>query len=254
MRINGITTCVGELYAACLNVTLRVWKQTLDSIVVVTTPQCDATLTVCHDHGVEVVATEVFTKFGAKFNKGAALCVGYAKSDPQDWVLSFDADVMPPDDWRNSCQYLDVGYLYGVKRTDKARHAFNPYGYFQLWHVADERAWRWPIFDAHYAHAGCYDGNFMERWGKDRWRCLKFMVEHEPATRHNWFGPNQKHLMRSLPLPTIRKHCREDPGIPISTLPIEYAITEQNWRETMRRCAMAGPFGAVAKFREKLAK
>jgi hypothetical protein len=189
MRIDGITTCVGEEYYKYLRESLHVWSWSLDSITVVTEPGDPAAYLATIDGRIRVVETDVFTRYGAKFNKGAALNYGYLAAKPSDWVLLFDADVVPTRTWREKTKDLREGCLYGARRNNDTPRT--PLGYFQLFHSQDPRCGKWPLFDCRYTHAGCYDMNFAEMWTKTQQLVLNVNVHHEGPKKTNWFGPRE---------------------------------------------------------------
>lgn len=188
MRIDGLVTCVGKDYCSKLREAMPIWRETLDSITLVTEPGDPAEHT-----SARSIATDVFTRYGAQFNKGAALSYLYQIARPSEWVLVFDADVKPPRNWRDSLNFIEKGYLYGAKRVGQLPQ--DPIGYFQLFHAKDPRAGRSPLFDCRYTHAGCYDQNFLEMWPKQRRQILGIDLEHLGAKRTNWFGPRAEKLM-----------------------------------------------------------
>lgn len=211
MRIDGITCCVGELYAKLLRRSLPIWMETLDSLMIVTDEAAPIVRELSDPGGptlkpqVYFVETDVLTARGAHFNKGAALNVAYTAAAPTDWVLSLDADIEPPADWRTVAEpLLEPGKLYGCRRVNgrrvNCRRAFVPYGYFQLWHSSDPHAVSSPPgpFAECYAHAGRYDARFIERWPVGLRSELPFRVLHHGTPLVNWFGVGNEHLMGPL--------------------------------------------------------
>src|ERR1044072_3371641 len=99
MTIDGLTCCVN--YADLFAKGLPAWAAGLDSLTVVTDEHDDATVSLCERFpNVHVVRTDVLYANGAAFNKGAALSLAHKKLGATDWLLVFDADVIPQDDWR----------------------------------------------------------------------------------------------------------------------------------------------------------
>lgn len=253
MKIDGIVCCVGEYYREQLANALPIWLETLDSITVVTKP---------NDYkfkgsGLKCITTDVFTKFGAYLNKGAALCYAFAAANPKDWVLHFDADIIPPKNWRYQVeQRIQPGHLYGVRRYPQRRvphdrdQRFCPFGYFQLWDSNDLRTWFWPIYDTWHPHCGSYDADFMDLWPSNRWKELPFSVIHQSEPRVNWFGEDGTHLMKPLlqrglfkyRMMTRRGHGR----IPIPKPKIKLSYDQSSdpkWiRELIRVAQLFGPF------------
>jgi hypothetical protein len=199
MRIDALVVCVGQHYADTLAQALPVWLDTLDSLVVVTNDVKNITLkrdywTTCK---FTSFTTDIFYRYGAHFNKGAALSEAFYHLNPQDWVLNIDADIIPPKDWRKIAEpLLEVGNLYGCKRhyENTTNHLESDstfpdlWGYFHLWNVRDSASWIRPVYPVDCGHAGNYDHTFMRRWTEDRRRELPFTVRHIGPPRNNWFG------------------------------------------------------------------
>jgi len=195
MEIDAFTCCVGPVYANYLRQSLPIWMDTLDSLTVVTKPEDKTVIDVCNKYRrIRVVTTDVFGKFGAAFNKGAALNVAYAAMDPHAHVLHFDSDIMPQTNWRKIAEKnFKPGTIAGARRYDEkgkliVDHDPWPYGYFQMWNANDPACQCWPMFDTWHSHAGNYDVEFLEKWPKARWVDLGFRVTHFGEVRQNWFG------------------------------------------------------------------
>lgn len=194
MFIDAFVSSVGPVYADYMTRSLPKWSASLDSITVVTAPG-DPILPVAKAFkNVHVIETDLFKQFGAAFNKGAALNLAYAHMDPKDVVLHFDADIEPPDGWREKAEKEFVhGTIAGSLRRDEANKPIQdlgswPYGYFQLWHSADVATLSWPLLEPWHPSAGGYDLEFLERWPQNKWKKLSFDVKHYGEVRQNWFG------------------------------------------------------------------
>jgi hypothetical protein len=259
MRIDAITCCSGALYADQLARSLPIWLETLDSLTVVTKPNDPAIeMLLQHDkRNLRIVSTSVFTDYGADFNKGAALCCAYAAAEPTSWCLHFDADIIPPTEWREKVErHVLAGNLYGAPRVlesgkpgDEKR--FCPYGYFQLWNVNDPCSWRWPMFDTWHGHCGSYDADFMEQWQQARWKKLPFAVTHQGDPRSNWFGEGNKDKMAPLVKRGLRQYrldCQNEEHPDRLKIPkpeLRYVLKSRapTWaREVIRLAALGGPF------------
>lgn len=171
---------------------MHIWYDTLRTITIVTEPGDPA----CHLASyptVTIVETDAFTRYGADFNKGAALNYGYLSANPCEWVLMFDADVKPPSNWKDCTTRCIEGELYGARRDGVAQF---PLGYFQLFHARDDRVQRWPLFDCRYSHAGCYDMEFVEMWPRHHRHILDLDLQHYSQRRKNWFGPRETDNMK----------------------------------------------------------
>lgn len=206
MEVHAVTTCVHADYAARLAKALPVWLDTLDSLTIVTVPGDPAEE--FHGDNLRVVVTRAFYETTvpfetAHFNKGKALNVGLSFMDQSDWLLSFDADIIPPKNWRSYAEErAEVDCLHGCRRAYKpgakfVRHSrFTPIGYFQLWHASDPVAQDRPLFSEWHDNASAYDMDFCERWHKERWRLLGFTCYHDGNSRRNWYGVGNDELMR----------------------------------------------------------
>jgi len=186
MNIAGITTCVSEEYAGYLSNSLNIWLRTLDSLTIVTKPGDVATK---FSKDTTVIETDVF---GEYFNKGSALNVAFKAANPTDWVLSFDCDIVPPINWKDTVEMgAKKGHLNGAQRFQDRRLIDSskswPKGYFQLWHVSDTCYNRDKPFIEWCRHAGRYDYVFWENW---RTNChnLDLKLVHQGNTGKNWWG------------------------------------------------------------------
>lgn len=199
MIIHGLTVCVD--YAEYLAVSLDRWTAGLASLLVVTTERDHDTIALCHAHGIRCFITDVFYEDGASFNKGRAMEAARRTMQWGDWILLFDADVVPPVDWVARLADLTPGYLYGCRRFAAAPEALDNrgqpplagdvpgVGYFQLFHSADALVVDTdPLIETHWLHAGNYDNRLMDRWrAHRRVRDLPFRLAHL-GDRENWFG------------------------------------------------------------------
>ena len=173
VHIVGITISVS--YADHLARTLPVWAAGLDAMLVVTSPEDTETQRLCASQGVSCRTTSVFYLHGAAFNKAGALDEGLALLSPQSWVLVFDADILPPADWRERLEAASpkLGYLHHARRVDSetGRRVIEPElpGFFHLFHVEDPAIGRPPMFGM-WSNASGYDTVFARRWGPDKWR------------------------------------------------------------------------------------
>lgn len=112
----AIIPCVG--YGKALEKTIAHNLQFIEKMLVITTPEDTDTQMACADHPeVTVLKTKLFTKHGAKFNKGAAIEAALWLVPKDSWVLLMDADIClgkHPFTLKN----LHTDNLYGIKRRD----------------------------------------------------------------------------------------------------------------------------------------
>lgn len=168
--VEAVTVCVN--YADFLAETIPANRPHLDRWIIVTSPDDEATLNLCHNHNLEVVTTRDFSRNGDPFNKGRGIERGLGMLAHNDWLLHLDADIALPGDFRESLEdaYIDPqciygvdrimvqswdewqklkskgflrrnwhccvnpnGYLIGIRWAD-VRYGYVPIGFFQLWH------------------------------------------------------------------------------------------------------------------------
>lgn len=190
MFVSGVTTCVN--YADLLSKGLPVWKDTIDDLLVVTRPDDKDTLALCDRLGVRSLATLAFERDGAVFNKAAALEEGLSLLNPKAWCLFFDADIIPPTDWKKELKRhkLRPGNLYGMRRRLENGSSFRDAGingFFQLWHVSDPHAQDRPLLGS-WHNASCYDVAFAQRWEKRARIVIPIFMTHQGEPAKNWLG------------------------------------------------------------------
>jgi len=221
MKIDGLVACVD--YALELKLSMYLWEKNLDSVTVVTMQHDIHTRHVARPQrrpaDIRTHITDAFHRNGAMFNKAAAMQEAIIEAHPwRDWVLLFDADIIPPVDLRERLEAADLepGYLYGAKRHQAHPNQWEgdperfpilndreiP-GYFQLFHVTDPAvADRAHVLPTQYYHAGNYDSEFQNRWGHgsamDRKRWLDFHVLHIGSPGKHWCGRDNAEAMKEL--------------------------------------------------------
>lgn len=204
MKINGVVCCVN--YVPKLVHCLQVWRDTLDTLVVITTNDDKLTQRLCLANGVKYHCTDMFYANGAAFNKGAALSEAIEVCGlRRDWILSFDADILPYPNWRTHVAKCVKGSVYGshryyvpengpfaLDRTQKLESTY-PIGFFQLFHAEDpvivKRA---TVFDMCWPHAGHYDTAFTKLWHVRRRILLDIPLRHIGLTGRDWAGIGQQ--------------------------------------------------------------
>lgn len=155
MKIDSFITCVGDNARKFLSLTLGFNKKFFDETYIITTYGDIETEKLCQSAGVNCLVTDLFYKNNAVFNRGATLNKAFEIIQPQDWIVSMDADCILKNhflDWKNN--YNDsIEYFWGMRRTivptinDLEKiFAGGPetnyetpygigYGFFQLWNV-----------------------------------------------------------------------------------------------------------------------
>lgn len=209
MRIHGLTVCVQ--YAEWLAQGLACWMSGLSSLTVVTAHGDAETLAVAHYGGARVFVTDAFYRDGASFNKGRAMEEAREQMPWEDWILFFDADVVPPDGWADRLARLQPGRLYGCRRFEADAGDIDDIGqpsipgdgvgvgYFQLFHSGDPCVQQTPLLETHWKHAGNYDNAFMNRWRKKGIHIgqVPFRVAHI-GERENWFGRGKQDAFNDM--------------------------------------------------------
>ena len=224
LRLEAVTVCVG--FDDLLDVTLTLNHPHLDTLIVVTSHDDRATQAVALKHGAICVQTDLFSKNGRNFNKGAAINAGFSRFQYHGWRLHLDADIALPDNFRRilfNHTSLDRDCIYGADRVDvigreaitrtgclpqhihgfllsphpthplSSRYVdtlrgFVPIGFFQLWHCSTQKDYPWSLGTA--AHD---DVMFAEQWPAPCRRHLPTVIcEHlcteAPRLGENWDG------------------------------------------------------------------
>ncbi len=90
-------------------------------MIVVTSHDDRATQKVARKHGAICVQTDLFSKNGRHFNKGAAINAGFGRFQYHGWRLHLDSDIILPDNFRRvlfNHTHLDPNSIYGADRID----------------------------------------------------------------------------------------------------------------------------------------
>lgn len=213
--ITALCVCVD--YADLLARSLDRWRGGCDRLCIVTSPADLATQELCAAHGVATHVTDVFYAHGADFNKGAALSeaaiVMDARGPGADWICVFDADIVPPIDWRPQLEQYDLrpGSLYGARRwqapedsdsldVDFSRPPMGQgwvLGFFTLFHARDP-ALNDPLFEIDIPHAGNYDTIFTRQWPRRLQTILPLRMIHLGEERRNWCGRHEQHKLEQI--------------------------------------------------------
>lgn len=204
-EFRGITISVG--YAECLAITLPRNMRHFTECVVVTTPEDKATQEVARSvPGVRVLETDVFTRLGARFNKGWGMELGLDYLGRHGWILIHDADILFPDSM--ALNGLDTEKLYGMRRriladpskwrpdlvwtTCPVHLDGGPIGFAQAAHASasslrDQKVW----YDVSYPHGGGCDDYFMKLFPPSHRHVLPIDVLHLGLCDRHWFGVDQ---------------------------------------------------------------
>lgn len=227
MRIDGLTVCVD--YAEFLAIGIFRWLEGLASLTIVTAQHDEETMALAAvDPRVRVVVTDLFYWDGAAFNKGRAMEAAREEMPWSDWILFFDADVVPPEDWKDriKCDDPNPRALHGAYRFEGHRdqvedrgqppcaHDVPGVGYFQLFHSADpcvQTAPGEPLLDVHWIHGGNYDNRFMDRWRAKgiKVQAIPFRLAHI-GERENWFGRGHREEFEAMQAERRRRGGRWD--------------------------------------------
>lgn len=208
--IRAISVCVH--YSDLLAKSLSLWHVGCDRLVIITSSKDAATQELCRKYNVECFVTDVFWENGAKFNKAAAMaqCVLKLKlREGADWLLTFDSDIVPPDNWRGLMETarLNPGKLYGAYRYQQPENVARPVvdykakmkqgwvlGFFCAFHNSDRRLppLKDPLFEIDHPHAGNYDTAFTRRWTAFDQVMLPIPMIHLGEERAHWTGRGKK--------------------------------------------------------------
>jgi len=225
LRLEAVTVCVG--FDDMLDVTLGRNHPHLDTAIVVTSHSDRRTQQVAYKHGAILVLTDLFTKNGLVFNKGAAINAGFYRFQYRGWRMHLDADIILPDGFRRMLfnhTHLDRKHLYGCDRVNvvgmnelhkfdakwpQHRHGFLvgsqiqrpighryvntlegylPIGCFQMWHASTQKSYPYGQGDA--AHS---DIMFASQWPREHRTLLPSVIcyhlcSRNPVHGENWSG------------------------------------------------------------------
>jgi len=117
-----------------------------------------------------------------------------------EWILCFDGDVVPPQDWQPRLSRLDLqpGCIYGAHRRDDDGTLLVDQnavvGFFMLFHREDPHVpgIDQPVFNLFWSHAGNSDDTFVARWPRDKQIRLPMVLDHKGSVGTNWCGINKQ--------------------------------------------------------------
>jgi hypothetical protein len=200
--MNAITVCVG--YDDFLAKTMpRNWRY-FDRWVIVTDYRDERTAEVAGRYAdvAEVLRTDAFYYFGARFNKGLAIEIALDHLGRDGWILMLDADIVLP---KLPEEHHGIpGHLYGARRRqvskpsdwdggyDWSRFPLLPEGElagcFHLVHGSDPILQSRPWYGVNWKHAGGYDSDLFHKYPADKRRYVDFEVLHLGEHGVNWNG------------------------------------------------------------------
>lgn len=232
LRLEAVTVSVG--FDDFLDVTLGLNHPHFDTMIVVTSHGDRKTQAVARKHGAICVQTDLFSKNGRNFNKGAAINAGFGHFQYQGWRLHLDSDIVLPDNARRilfNHSHLDKECIYGCDRVNvvgldalwKIRgypqhkhgclvsvehpvpvgarfvdtlHGYVPIGFFQLWHANNQHPYPYSLGSA--AHD---DVLFAAQWPHSQRRHLPGIIcLHVCAASacwgENWDGRRKQPRLR----------------------------------------------------------
>lgn len=142
MKLEAVTVCVdfSEWLEGCLGN-----QDKLDRWVIVTHHSDIDTIRLCESHDLEYVLSKRVFANDVWFAKGCAINEGLETLDRDGWLMSLDADLVLPQDFREVVEQevVDEQTLYGSYRYDALKNRMSqrelnghpvPYGFFQIWH------------------------------------------------------------------------------------------------------------------------
>lgn len=169
--IEAVCVCVN--YSDFLAASLPFNLPLFDDIVIVTTPEDDATIRLCKRWGVRYVTTHVFTRDGSVFNKSRGINHGLNHLRRRDWLIHLDADTVLPPRFRHMLANaeLDESSIYGVDRVncpsyeEWAAFLANPEVQYEWQYlVKPPRGWRLGARLAHWDYGGYCPIGFFQMW------------------------------------------------------------------------------------------
>ena len=226
--LEAVTVCVG--FDDLLDIALDRNHPHLDTAIIVTSHEDSKTKLVAKKHGAILVETDLFTKNGLVFNKGAAINAGFHRFQYRGWRMHLDSDIILPDNFRRMLfnhTHLEPSHIYGCDRVNvvgvnelrrmEARgpqHHFSfmvgsraervqghryldmlegylPIGCFQMWHADAQKPYPYSLGEA--AHS---DIMFAAQWPRDCRTLLPSVICYHLCTRppkhgENWSGVRQ---------------------------------------------------------------
>jgi hypothetical protein len=242
-RLELVTVSVG--FDDLLDITLGLNHPHVDTLIVITSHADKKTHAVCHKHGAACVQTDLFTKNGRSFNKGAAINAGFGYFQYHGWRLHLDADIALPDNTRRilfTHTHLDRHVLYGADRVDvvgreaidslrdgtpqhrhtclvqprgqgigarfvTGLHGYLPLGFFQLWHAHAHKPYPYSLGTA--AHD---DTMFSALWPRSHRHLVPTLVVHHLCVQTAKWGENWERRTHPRLREKVDLAKRNEPG------------------------------------------
>jgi hypothetical protein len=212
-------------YSDILALTLPANRSNFTEVTVVTsTADYPNVLAIAEPLACRVIATDLFYKDGADFNKWAALEFGLDCIGREGWLAILDADIVWPKDASiHLKRILRPGYLYCPRRrmmTDISSLAtqgipdestWHQYplhrqerefaGYSQIFHADDPvlRRSSPPWHDTRWLHGGGSDSAFQAKWSEQHKIRPPFHVLHIGPAGTNWCGRSSAYIDGTVP-------------------------------------------------------
>lgn len=230
LQIEAVTVCVG--YDDFLAETLHANKAVLKRWLIVTTPDDEKTLDLCHKHNLEVVTTRDFYRGGDEFNKGRAIERGLSMLSHRNWLLHIDADIALPGDFLESLEDadLDENCVYGCDRLvvqgwDQWQKLKSKGSTSRAWHCYQSTQGypigsRWVDVREGYVPIG-----FFQLWNRKS--------DHRHGIRLRRYPDNHQDAARAdvkFALQWDRRHRQLIPEVFVAHLESEAAPTGANWK------------------------
>jgi len=215
--MDAVIVCVD--YSMELSLTLAYNRHHFGNVVVVTTPEDEASVRVAESLGALVLRTSVFYERGALFNKYAAVEQALDMQGRKGWLCVMDADVALPKEKGFAKRFgtLETPLRRMYPRAEIPReevweelpvhpnlreHA----GYCHVFHADDAALGRPPWYEVDWTHAGGADSFFQAKWPfglrkRPPWECL-----HMGEAGRNWAGRSDEKRMALKRLLLQRRH------------------------------------------------
>ncbi len=128
LKLEGCIVCYN--YSDFLEESLYYNLPIMDRIVVVTSPDDQRTINLCHKMSVDCVKTNAPYYNGSIFNKAKAINYGLAHLNQNEWMIQLDADIVLPINMRRLLENVDLSTkkLYTMDRLNcMGRKQWNEY-------------------------------------------------------------------------------------------------------------------------------